>query len=77
MFRLITLMMIVSSCYAQHPYIDLNARQLVKQAQRDGYEVESQYCDNIITFTLHCESDTITVEYSIYRSKPLFVRYEE
>jgi len=77
MIRLITLMMIVSSCYAQHPYIDLTARQLVKRAHKDGYEIVSRYCDDVVTFTLWSETDTITVQYKMYRSKPVFVRYEE
>jgi hypothetical protein len=77
MIRLITILMIVSSCYAQHPYTDLTARQLVKQAHKDGYEIVSRYCDDVVTFTLWSETDTITVQYEIYRSKPVFVRYEE
>jgi hypothetical protein len=73
----ILLLLFTASCYAQHPYINLTARQLVKQAHKDGYEIVSRYCDDVVTFTLWSETDTITVQYEMYRSKPVFVRYEE
>ena len=77
MIRVISLLLISNVLCAQHPYFELDSRQLETKAIDDGYRIMISLEGDEIIYTLTRSDDTIIVAYSPRRKKPLYIKYSK
>jgi len=75
MIRAIALLLISNVLCAQHPYFELDSRQLETKAVYDGYRIMISLEGDEIIYTLTRSDDTIVVAYDPRRKKPLYIKY--
>jgi|11BtaG_2_1085332.scaffolds.fasta_scaffold05715_4 hypothetical protein len=73
----IILFFLLSHCYGQSNYFNLNQKQLLEAASRDGYRYVTFIVNDQIVYSLTNGWDSIRVAYNLNSELPSYIIYRK